>query len=177
MDTFLPILALGGLLVVLLGGLILVPIGMPGLWVMLAGGLLYWMLIPAGGIGMWTLGGAAVLVFAAEVLEFTISGRYTRRYGGSRRASWGAILGGLAGAVVGVPVPVIGSVLAAFAGAFVGAYIGERTVHVERRNDPARVATGALLGRAVAAAVKSGLGVVVASWLFAAALFGRAATS
>ena len=165
-------LALVALAVVLLGGLLLVPLGLPGLWVMLGAGLLYWLVIPAGGIGVWTVAGGMALVVAAEVLEFTIAARYIRQYGGSRRAAWGSIVGGLVGAVMGLPVPVIGSVLAAFAGAFVGAYVGERSVHRDVRNDPTRVATGAVVGRAIAAAAKSGLGVALAIWLFAVALMG-----
>ena len=42
----------------LLGGLVLVPLGFPGLWIMLGAGLLYWVLLPAGGLGLWTLVGA-----------------------------------------------------------------------------------------------------------------------
>ncbi len=154
----------------LLGGLLLVPLGFPGLWVMLGAALLYWVLLPGGGIGLWTLVGAALIVVTAEVLEYTISGRYTRKYGGSRRAGWGAIVGGLVGAVVGVPVPVVGSLVGAFVGAFAGAFVAEWSVHRDRRANPTRVATGALIGRAVAAAVKCGLGVVVATWILIAAL-------
>ena len=165
--------ALIALAVMLATGLVLVPVGLPGLWLMLAAALAYSVLLPAGGIGAWTLVGTLGLVLVAELLELSIAGRYTKRYGGSRRASWGAIIGGLVGAVVGVPVPVIGSVLAAFAGAFVGAYIGERTVHRDLRSDPTRVATGALIGRAVAAAAKSGIAAIVAIWLFSAAVIGR----
>lgn len=165
-------LALVLLAVVLLGGLLLVPLGLPGLWVMLGAALVYWIAVPAGGIGLVTFGIAALLVVVAEVLEYTIAGRYTRQYGGSPRASWGAILGGLIGAVVGVPVPVIGSLVGAFAGAFVGAFLGELTVHRDTRANPTTVATGALVGRAVAAAAKSGLGLLVAVLVFASAVFG-----
>jgi len=156
----------------LLGALVLVPVGLPGIWLMLAAALVYWVLVPSGGIGGWTFAAAAVVAIAAEVLEYTIAGRYTRRYGGSRRASWGALFGGLVGAIVGVPLPVVGSVLGAFAGAFIGAFAGELTVHRDRRSDPTRVATGALVGRAVAAATKTGMGVLIATGLFAAAAFG-----
>ena len=142
----------------LLGGLLLVPLGLPGLWVMLGAALVYWVVIPAGGVGLITLVAASVIVIVAEVLEYTIAGRYTRKYGGSRRASWGAIIGGLIGAIVGVPFRWWGR----WSGAFVGAFVGRvhRGAHGARdqRGDPARVATGALVGRAVAAAVKSGLG-------------------
>ena len=120
------------LALVLLVSLVLIPFGLPGLWLMLGAGLVYWIGVPAGGIGFWTFTGAAALVVVAEVLEFTIAGRYARKYGGSRRASWGAILGGIVGAVVGVPVPVLGSIVGAFAGAFVGAFLGELTLRGRR---------------------------------------------
>ena len=162
-----PLLAL-----VLFGSLLLIPLGLPGLWLMLGAALVYWILIPAGGIGLWTLIGASVLVIIAEVLEFTIAGSYTRKYGGSRRAAWGAIFGGIAGAIFGVPVPVVGSIVGAMIGAFAGAFLGELTVARADRGDPTRVATGAMLGRAVAAAVKCGIGIVVAVWIFSAAMVG-----
>ncbi len=155
----------------LIGGLLLVPLGLPGLWIMLGAGLLYWILVPAGGIGLWTFAGAALLVVIAEFLEFTIAGNYTRKYGGSRRAAWGAIIGGIAGAIIGVPIPVLGSLIGAFVGTFAGAFAGEWT-HRSTSGNATRAATGALLGRAVAAAVKSGLGVFVAIWMFLAAAFG-----
>lgn len=154
----------------LLVGLLIVPLGLPGLWLMLAASAAYMLLVPAGGIGVGTVLVASALVVVAEVIEYTIAGRYTRRYGGSRRASWGAILGGLVGAVVGVPIPVVGSLAGAFVGAFAGAFIGEWTVHRDERADPTRVATGALIGRAVAAAAKSGIGILVAVVILGAAV-------
>jgi uncharacterized protein YqgC (DUF456 family) len=153
----------------LFGALLLVPIGLPGLWVMLGAGLLYWMLVPTGGIGLVTFCFAALLVVVAEILEFTVSGRYTRKYGGSTRAAWGSIIGGIAGAIVGVPVPVLGSLVGAFIGTFAGAFVGEWLTARDTRGNPARAATGALLGRAMASAIKSAIGVFVAILLFAAA--------
>ncbi len=170
--TVAPMLALVLLVATLLGGLLLVPLGLPGLWVMLGAALVYWIVVPAGGVGLVTLLIVSVLVILAEVLEFTIAGRYTKRYGGSRRASWGAIIGGILGAIVGVPVPVVGSLVGAFVGSFVGAFVGELTVHRDARNDPARVARGALVGRAVAAAAKSGIGMLVAVVVLGAAVVG-----
>jgi uncharacterized protein YqgC (DUF456 family) len=63
-----------------------------------------------------------------------------------------------------VPVPIVGSVIGAFAGAFAGAYVAERT----RKSDHAtgtRVATGALVGRAAAAAIKTAFGLAIATLL------------
>ncbi len=167
--------AIALLAVVLLAALLMVPLGLPGLWVMLGAALLYNVLLPAGGIGWVTLIGCAALVVVAEVLEFTLGARYTRKYGGSKRAGWGSILGGIAGAIVGVPVPVIGSIIGAFVGAFIGALVGEYTVPKESRGDLTKVATGAVVGRAVAAALKTGIGVVVMVWILAVTIFGHAA--
>ncbi len=180
--------------VALLAGLMIVPLGLPGLWIMLGAGLLYWIALPAGGIGLFTFTAAACVVVVAEVLEFTIAGNYTRKYGGSRRAAWGAIIGGIAGALFGVPIPILGSLVGAFVGTFAGAFVGEYTAQYAERgkttNDKSeietaspghssrvsatRAATGAVLGRAVAAAVKSALGVLVATWFLLAAIFGGA---
>ena len=158
------------LAVALLACIALIPLGLPGLWLMLAVGFGYNAVSPAGGaqIGTSTFVVAAGLALVAEVLEFTVAARYTTKYGGSRRAGWGAILGGVVGAIVGVPVPIVGSVIGAFAGSFAGAYLAERT----NRSDSGvatRVAKGALLGRAAAAAIKTGFGVVIAIWLLFAA--------
>ena len=175
METLLALshtLALVLLALALLGGLVLVPLGLPGLWLMLAAGALFWVAVPGAGIGPGVLFIALLLVGLAEYLEFTISGRYAERFGGSRRAAWGAIGGGLVGALLGVPVPVVGSLIGAMLGAFVGAFAAELTVHRESRAHPGRVATGALLGRAVAAAAKSAMAVLVAIVLMAAAVGG-----
>jgi uncharacterized protein YqgC (DUF456 family) len=156
---------------VLLGCLALIPLGLPGLWVMLAAALGYNALPGPAAIGTATLVGALLLAVVAEVLEFTVAARYTTRYGGSRRAGWGAILGGVAGAVVGVPVPVVGSVIGAFVGAFAGAYLAERSRRAEH-GAATRVATGALVGRAAAAALKTACGLAIAAWLVTAAAIG-----
>ncbi|MCC6318822.1 MAG: DUF456 domain-containing protein [Gemmatimonadaceae bacterium] len=147
---------------VLLLALCLVPLGLPGLWVMIIAALAYDWLVPAASVGWVTVAIAVGLAVLAEVLEFTLSARYTQKYGGSRRAAWGSILGGIAGAIVGVPVPIVGSVIGAFAGAFVGALVLEYTRPDATRAGATRVATGALLGRVAAAAAKTGLGCAVA---------------
>jgi uncharacterized protein len=153
---------------VLLLSFVMIPFGLPGLWIMVGAALAYQLLLP-GTIGMVTLVATALLALVAEVLEFTLAGRYARKYGGSRRAGWGAIIGSIVGAIVGVPIPILGSIVGGFVGAFVGAFIAERSRGTEVAGS-SRVATGALVGRVVAAAMKTGIGVVIAVWVFAAAL-------
>lgn len=153
--------------VVLFCALLLVPLGLPGTWVMIAAALGYGYLTGIE-IGLVTLIGVFALAVVGEIIEFTLAARYTRKYGGSRRAGWGAIVGGIIGAIVGVPVPIIGSVIGAFAGAFLGALVAERTRGADT-GAATRVATGALLGRAAAVAAKSAIGVVIAVWIVLAA--------
>jgi uncharacterized protein len=156
------------LTVVLVLSFVMIPFGLPGLWIMVGAALAYQLLVP-GTIGTVTVVGTALLALVAEILEFTLAGRYARKYGGSRRASWGAIIGSIVGAIVGVPIPIIGPLVGGFVGAFVGAFIAERSRGTELAGS-SRVATGALIGRAVAAAMKTGVGVLIAVWVFAAAL-------
>jgi uncharacterized protein YqgC (DUF456 family) len=147
---------------------LMIPFGLPGLWIMVGAGLAYQLLLP-GTISTTTVVGTAGLALVAEILEFTLAGRYARKYGGSRRAGWGAIIGGIIGAIVGVPIPIIGSVIGGFVGAFVGAFIAERSRGTEL-GGASRVATGALVGRVVAAAMKTGIGILIAIWILFAAL-------
>jgi uncharacterized protein len=156
------------LLGAVLGGLVMIPLGLPGIWLILLAGVAHRLLVSPPTIGWLTLGLLALIAVVAEWLEFSVSGRYTKKYGGSRRAAWSAIAGGLIGAFVGIPVPVIGSVIGAFAGAFLGALLGEYSVEKDHSR-ATRAATGALIGRAVATALKSVAGCVIGGWLMAAA--------
>jgi uncharacterized protein YqgC (DUF456 family) len=159
------------LVVVLLVGLVLIPLGLPGLWVMLLGIIGYGALTDFRGVGLVTLALALVLAFAGEAIEWWVSYRYTQRYGGSRRAGWGALIGGLVGAFAGLPVPVIGSVIGSFLGSFAGAAVLEFT----RAPDKAlRTGWGALLGRMWATAAKTSLALVMAVVALFAALTPRA---
>jgi uncharacterized protein len=154
---------------VLLLSLIMIPFGMPGTLVMFAAALCYKLLVPQGGIGWASVVGVGILMLIAEGLEWTLSARFARKYGGSRRAGWGAIIGGMVGAFMGVPIPIVGSIVGAFAGAFVGALVFEYS-RGSGGGTATRVAWGALIGRVTAAAVKIAIGLVMAVWLLFAAL-------
>jgi hypothetical protein len=154
---------------VLVLSLIMIPFGMPGTLVMFAAALCYKLLVPSGGIGWATVAVVGVLMVIAEALEWTLVARFTKKYGGSRRAGWGAVLGGMVGAFVGLPIPIIGSIVGAFAGAFTGAFVFEIS-RGSGGGTSTRVAWGALVGRVTAAAIKIAIGLVMAVWLFFAAL-------
>lgn len=162
-------MAFGILTIVLVISLALIALGLPGLWVMIASAVVYNITTHTEAIGWFTLVGVAILALIAEFIEFTLSAKYARKYGGSRRAGWGAMIGGTVGAFMGVPIPIIGMMIGAFLGSFVGALVGELTTGSGRK-DSARVATGALIGRVLATAMKMGVGCTIAAWLFFAAM-------
>jgi len=148
-----PVLGIAGLLV----GLLLVPFGMPGTWVqvfVLALATIY------GRISLVVLILSIVLAVAGEVAEFVFVKRLTARYGGSRKAFWGALAGGMAGVFLGLPIPVVGSIVAGIVGSFVGAVL---VAWLETRDLPAagRVGWGVILGRVFAAAAKLAAGIVI----------------
>src|SRR5438094_1121309 len=139
-------------------GLVLVPLGLPGLWVMVAGVVGYGWLTDFRSVGVTTIALVLGLALVGEIVETWLGFRLARRYGGSSRAGWGALVGGLIGALVGVPVPLIGSVIGGFVGAFLGAALFEYT-RGRQYETAAKAGWGAVLGRAAAAAVKLGLGI------------------
>lgn len=142
-------------------GLVLIPFGLPGLWLQVGALALFAWATDFATVGAFPIGVVLFLALVAEIAEFLLAGRFAQRYGGGRRAALGAILGGIAGAVLGVPVPLLGSVIGAMIGSFVGAALLELTAG--KGASPAlRAGWGAFLGRVVATAMKGGLGVVVA---------------
>ncbi|MGH7606881.1 MAG: DUF456 family protein [Gemmatimonadales bacterium] len=150
------ILAVAGI-----AGLVIIPLGLPGLWVMVGGLLAYGWLTGFRSVGVAMIGTALGLALVGEIVESWLGFRMARRYGGSSRSGWGALLGGLAGAIVGVPIPVVGSVVGAFLGAFVGAALFEYS-HSRATGVAVGAGWGAVIGRAAAAAVKIALGLVIA---------------
>jgi uncharacterized protein YqgC (DUF456 family) len=154
---------------VILLSLVLIVLGLPGLWIMVASAVTYNLIVPGDPIGWFTLVAVAVLALVAELLEFTMTGRYARKYGGSRRAGWGAIIGGMIGAFVGFPVPIVGPVIGAFVGSFCGALVAELTGG-SSAGDATRVAKGALIGRVMSTVLKIGIGFTIGVWIFVAAM-------
>lgn len=158
MDTILPVALL---VVCCTVGLVLVLLGLPGLWVMVLGVIGYGWLTGFHTVGVATIAIVVGLALVGEIVEWWLGFWFAERYGGSRRAGWGALLGGIVGAVVGVPVPLIGSVIGAFVGSFIGAAAFEYTRQLSA-GVALRAGWGAVLGRAAAAALKVALGLAIA---------------
>jgi len=155
------VLAIVVLAAALLVGLLLIPLGLPGLWVMVGGILAFGWLTGFRSVGVAMIAIVLALAFLGEIIESWIGFRYAKRYGGSSRSGWGALIGGLIGAVIGVPVAVIGSVIGALLGSFVGAALFEYT-YSRHVGIASRAGWGAVVGRAAAAAAKIAIGMVIA---------------
>jgi uncharacterized protein YqgC (DUF456 family) len=140
-------------------GLLLTAFGLPGLWVqVLSFGAYAWM-GHFQTVSQTFVGVVVFLALLAEMAEFLLGARYARKYGGGRRAAFGAIVGGVFGGLMGIWFPLL-SVPGAMIGAFIGAMLLELTTG--RGAAPAvRAGWGAFLGRVVATAMKAGVGVVV----------------
>ena len=141
------------------GSVLLIPLGLPGLWVMI--GILTLGAF-AGEVSPWILLFLVVVAVLAELAEWAIVARTSARWGGSRKAFWGAILGGAAGILIGLPIPlpVLGPLVAGLLGTFVGA-AAVTLWETRALRSAGQVGCGAVLGRAFSAATKTAAGVVI----------------
>src|SRR5256885_8575117 len=170
MSHALPALLLGACIIF---GLVLVLLGLPGLWVMVAGVVGYGWLTDFRSVGVATIAVVLGLAFLGEIIEACLGFRFARTFGGSRRSAWGALVGGIVGAVMGVPVPIVGSVIGAFLGSFAGAALFEYSLS-RTTGTAVRAGGGAVAGRAAAAPAQDALGVRGAGIGGVAAPRGRA---
>lgn len=149
------------MLAAVLVGLALIPLGLPGLWIMAGGILAYGWLTSFRTLSVALIAIVLGIAFLGEIIESWLGFRFAKRYGGSGRSGWGALIGGLVGAVIGVPIAIIGSVIGAFLGSFIGAALFEYS-YSRHAGVATRAGWGAVVGRAAAAAAKVALGVVIA---------------
>lgn len=149
------VLALG--VVIMIGALFVIPLGFPGIWIMI--GILV-IGTALDEVAWWLLLFLVLVGIAAELVEWVIVKQTSARYGASNKAFWGAIAGGLIGVLIGLPIPVVGPLVAGLLGTFLGAAI-VAWWQTRRLRTASRAAWGAVLGRAFAAAFKTAAGIVI----------------
>jgi len=145
----------------LLVGLLFIPLGLGGTFIILGDAVLLGLLTGFERVGWVALIAMAGLAVVGEIIESVIGVFTVRKFGASRWAMLGTFVGGIAGAALGTPVmPVIGSLAGAFVGAFAGAF-GAEILYRRQMQASLRAGWGAFVGRLLAVLIKFELGVVM----------------
>lgn len=156
------------MLALLVVGLGIVVMNLPGLWLMAAAAGLYALITPEHYLFPWGIVTILVLCLVGEVLEFFGKAGGAKQAGGSGRAMLLATIGGVVGGLVlSIPVPIIGTLAGVCIGAFVGAMAGQYTVAGDVGHSTV-VGWGAAKGTLVGILLKLFVGVVillVTAWL------------
>ncbi len=138
------ILAVVLFLVLSLFGLALIPIGLPGTFVVVAASGLAGLLTGWNSVGLVLFLFFLGLAILGEVTDYLFSVISGKKFGASRASLGGSLVGAIVGSILGLPVPVVGNLEGAFLGAFAGAFLVEM-----------------IRGNEVTRAMKSGVGVLL----------------
>jgi hypothetical protein len=137
------------LIILMLTGLFLNILGLPGLWLIVISYIGYALLTGWGVyVGWQSIIIVVLLALGAELVEFLAGAAGSHAAGGRKRGMAGAIVGGIVGGIVGtgvIPIPIVGTIIGACAGAFGGAFLLE---YMDKDHEHAmRVGIGAAKGR------------------------------
>src|SRR5688572_30050569 len=146
----------------LLIGLFINLMGLPGLWVMVASTLGYAWLTGWKHVGWPALIAVLVLALLAEAVEFISGSAGAKKAGGSKRGMIGGIVGGLLGAIFLSVIPIPG--VAQLVGAIIGTFAGVAAVELlvgKRMDKSIEIAGAAAKGRFWGTIFKTLIGVVL----------------
>jgi uncharacterized protein len=140
------------LFVGMLLGLILIPFGFPGTFIILLAVFAYAFLTDFNGaIGIPFLVFLTILTLIAETADNWLTAIGARRYGASTGSIWLSFLGGLLGAIIiGGPMAIIFGPLGPVAGGFAGAFgivVAYEMYRHGNWNEALRAGWGTFLGR------------------------------
>ena len=160
-------ITLSALLMLFCAGFLLISLaGVPGNWLMIGSSLLFdWLVIRDQDVFvLWTVIAVVAIAVIGELIEIIAGALGAKKFGGTKRASIGALLGAVLGAILGTIflafIPIIGTIIGAVFGAFSCATLmelsGGRT-----RQESIRAGQGAALGHMTGNLTKFGLGCVI----------------
>lgn len=159
-------------LIFILVGILLVPLGLPGTWVIAGAGVLYSFFFSfedGASSAIWVNGWLIGLAIFGEVMEFLVGNLGGKVVNVSNGAIISAFVGGFVGLFVGVPVFLVGSLIGLFLGAFLGAFIYELIV-LKTFGQAFLTACTVLTTRLVASFLKTvlaiGMGIFLAMHIF-----------
>jgi hypothetical protein len=150
----------------------LIPIGLPGLWLLIGIAALVQLMdaIPFTGAAPlhfgWTILGVCIAIgVVAELVEAAAGAAGAKAGGATRRGMVGAFVGGIAGAILLtpiIPIPIVGTIAGGLIGSFAGAWIGEaQAEHRRHPEEKMRAALGAAAGKLAGTFGKLAAGVVI----------------
>jgi uncharacterized protein YqgC (DUF456 family) len=150
------------LLALLVIGLFVNILGLPGLWMMVASyGAYAWATWDRGYVWPRSLVAIIVLALLAELVEFVAGAAGSKAAGGSKRGMAGAIIGGIAGGIVGTPIfPVVGTIIGACFGSFAGAFLVEAAIG-RSHEESIKIGFGAAKGRFMGIIAKLAFGIAM----------------
>ena len=147
---------------VLVGGLIAIPLGLGGNFILLGAALLIAIVTKFQTVTLVALIVMAVLVVIGEIIESMLGSYMAYKFGATRYGMIGAFAGGILGALLGTPLlPVIGSIAGSFIGAAAGAVLLEY-YHQRQIDSSLPAGWGALLGKLTSSMIKMCIGVGIA---------------
>lgn len=157
MTIFLAVL----LVIFCLVGVIMVPLGLPGTFLICAAALLYGLATGFASVTKMTVLLLLVAALFAEGVELLAGAAGARRYGSGNWAVAASIVGGIIGAVIGAPILFgIGSIPGALAGAFAAAaaveFLGGKST-----GDALRAGWGTFVGRLAGTIVKGAVAIAM----------------
>jgi hypothetical protein len=142
-------------------GLMLIPVGLPGTFVILAVSIIYSVATGFAVISLKMIAILAGIALFAELLEFLITLAVVRFYGASGWGLIGTLVGGIIGGIAGSgTIPIIGTLLGAVAGAFLGA-MGFEIIKGREFREATRAGTGSFVGKLTAITIKLVCGIVM----------------
>lgn len=152
---------------ILLVGLILIPLGFPGTWVMVVAAIVFALLgnlNPAG--SEWT----GILIVAAlaglgELIELGVRVVGSKLAKVSNGAIIAAIVGGLIGVFVGFPIFLIGSLIGLLLGVFLGAFFYALLLENQRPLAAIKIALATTTSQVVALFAKTCIGIAIIIYL------------
>ncbi len=145
----------------ILVGLLCIPLGLGGTFIILGAGLILALATDFARVEWQALAVLALLAVLGEVIESLLGLFSVRRFGASKWAMIGTFIGGLIGAALGTGLmPIIGSLIGAMIGACAGAFAGE-ILHRRELQGSLRAGWGAFVGRALAIAIKFEIGIIM----------------
>ncbi|MBD3335716.1 MAG: DUF456 family protein [Candidatus Eisenbacteria bacterium] len=158
---------------VLLFGLLAIPLGLSGNFIILGAALVTALLTRfalIGWVALVVMTGSTIL---GEVVESLLGSLMARRYGatkwgmsGAFFGAWGgALLGGAIGAALGsLILPLVGTLIGSFIGTAAGAILME-VGRGSTRGDGMRAGYGAFLGKTLASAFKLAIGIAMVVYI------------